>query len=339
MRKIEEILAGIPRVQLFQAPTALERMVRLEKEINGANLYIKRDDCMSLGMGGNKLRSLEFWMGRALEDKNDLVVVAGAPVSNQCRLAAAAAAKVGLDCLILHSADKPERVEGNLLLNYLMGAEIRFIGPVNEEERGQVASETVEALKKNGRSPYLIGDSTLGALGYVSCAFELYAQQLEQECDIKHVFLSGSMGTTEAGFILGNVLLGSPFEIHLISVEYDKNELGARIKKIFNNACAYLNIEVKKYTNAVHIYEEYLGGGYNAPTAEALEAISLAASKEGLFLENTYTSKTFGGMLDLVKKRVVPLEEAACFIHTGGIPALFAQQDLIQPLIGKQSSY
>lgn len=331
-------LAVVPRVKLFEAPTPLERMLRLEEDYDGAKLFLKRDDCMSLGMGGNKLRSLEFWMGKALAEKNDIVVVTGAPVSNQCRLTAAAAVKLGLDCLILHSSDEPALIEGNLLLNYLMGATIRFIGPVDEKRREELALTTVAELTEQGRSPYLIGDSTVGACGYVSGAFELYEQQQEQNNRIKHVFLAGSMGTTEAGFILGNALLGYPFEIHLISVEYTTSELGLRIKKILDDAVAYLGVTLEKTClHKVHIYEEYLGGGYNIPTDDSLSAISIAASKEGFFLENTYTSKTFAGMLDLIKKKIIPRTEPACFLHTGGIPALFAQQHELQRLISKRS--
>lgn len=336
MLELDKILAGIPRINLFKAPTPLERMLRLEKECGVAELFIKRDDCMPLGMGGNKLRSLEFWMGKALANKCDVIVVAGAPVSNQCRLAAAAAAKLGLECILLHSANKPERIEGNLLLNCLTGAEIRFIGLVSEQTRGEIAQATVKELKEQGRSPYLIGDPTAGALGYLSGAFELYEQQSKLGHGIKHVFLPGSMGTTEAGFILGNALLGHPFEIHLVSVEYNKGELGSRIGSICENTCDYLHISIKQeWSHNLHIYEEYLGGGYNAPTESSLAAISLAASREGIFLENTYTSKTFGGMLDVIRKKKIPETEPICFIHTGGTPALFAQQALLQPILGQ----
>lgn len=136
----------------------------------------------------------------------------------------------------MHSSDKPSRVEGNLLLNSLMGATVRFIGPVDEKTRGLAAERTVEELKGQERSPYLIGDSTTGALGYLHGVLELYEQQLEQKINIEHVFIPGSMGTTEAGLIVGNALLGHPFDVHIISVEYGIEELSARIKAIFDNA-------------------------------------------------------------------------------------------------------
>lgn len=334
MLKASSILEKIPRVALFSPPTPLERMSRLEKEYSSPGLFVKRDDCMTLGMGGNKLRSLEFWMGEAVENKHDIIVAAGAPVSNQCRLAAAAAVKLGLDCLILHSSDRPDTVEGNLLMSCLMGVEIRFIGAVDERTRGEIAKAAAEELKARGRSPYLIGDAAIGALGYVSGAFELYGQQLMPDCKIQHVFLPGSMGTTEAGFILGNALLGYPFEIHLVSVEYGEEELRARIAAILERTSAYLNVSLDRpWSHGVHIYDEYLGGGYDVPTEESLAAISAAASKEGIFLENTYTGKTFGGMLDKMRKKEIPETERVCFIHTGGTPALFAQQAPLRPLI------
>lgn len=334
MLQAEKILAEIPRVRLFEEPAPLQRMYRLEQEISGTRIYIKRDDCIPLGMGGNKIRSLEFWLGQARASNSDILVVAGADVSNQCRLTAAAAAKTGLDCLILHSSKEPQEINGNLLLNYLFGAEIRFIGLVNENERREVALETVEKLRVGGRTPYLIGNSVIGSLGYIDGAFELYKQCCDKNCGIRHVFLPGSMGTTEAGFIAANALLGYPFNIHLISVEYGKQELGERISSIFSKTLEYLNLQIdNEWFHCVHIYEEYLGDGYNLPTKESISAISLAASREGIILENTYTSKTFAGMLDLLEKKTTLRADPVCFIHTGGTPALFTQQEFLKTLL------
>lgn len=331
----DRIFTGIPRVRLFEEPSPLQEMCRIEKELGGGKLYVKRDDCLPLGMGGNKIRSLEFWLGQAKMNNCDVIVVAGSDVSNQCRLAAAAAAKVGIDCLILHSSEKPPEITGNLLLNYLFGAEIRFIGRMDEKERLRTALETMESLRSRGRTPYLIGEPVAGACGYISGAFELYRQNRDNNGNIRHVFIPGSMGTTEAGFIVGNALLGYPFEIHIISVEYCGQVLSGMISSIYGKTIEALKLQpANDWLHRVSIYEEYLGGGYNIPTQESLAAISLAASREGLLLENTYTSKTFAAMIDLVRRKILPETEHACFIHTGGTPALFSQQIFLQTLIG-----
>jgi 1-aminocyclopropane-1-carboxylate deaminase/D-cysteine desulfhydrase-like pyridoxal-dependent ACC family enzyme len=328
------LFSGIPRVRLLDGPTPLEPLSRLRKEIGCGPLYVKRDDCMPLGMGGNKIRSLEFWLGQAKAEGADVIVVAGAPVSNQCRLAAAAAAKIGLDCLILHSSDRPAKAEGNYLLNRILGAEIRFLGPVSEGQRGILAQAAMEELRNRGRRPYLIGNPALGALGYVSCAVELFCQAANSGIDLQDIVLPGSMGPTETGFILGNALLGNPFHVHLVSVEYSTEELSQRISKIYEDTCTVIGKKPQgKWDQRVDIYEDYLGKGYDHPTQESLSAIKTVARLEGLFLENTYTSKTFAGMIDLTEKGRIAVTKPACVLHTGGTPALFAQQEVISSIL------
>ena len=133
------MLEHLPRIDLLDGPTPLQRMTRVEAHTSHQSLWVKRDDFMTLGLGGNKLRSLEYWIAEAARDSCDILVVAGAPESNQCRLTAATAAKLGMDCLILHGGNPPANEVGNLMLNRLLGAEIRFLGPVDEAERGQHA--------------------------------------------------------------------------------------------------------------------------------------------------------------------------------------------------------
>ena len=335
------LFSEIAKVKLIEGPTALETMGRLQKHLACAPVYVKRDDCMTLGMGGNKVRSLEYWMGEAQRIKADVIVVAGAPVSNQCRLAAAAAAKLGIKCLVLHSSEPGAKIEGNLFLNYLLGAEVRFIGAVDEGRRTEIALEEVAKLKATGYTPYLIGDPIVGAMGYFSCALELHEQTRVKNAGIRHIFLPGSMGTTEAGFILGNKMLGYPFEIHLISVEYSKSELGIRIEEICTNTSKHwdFNFDSLPWNKNVHIYDQCLGEGYDIPTEKSLEAISLAPSLEGFFLDHTYTSKTFAGMVDLLQNNEIIKDETSCFIHTGGLPTLFALGDEInKKLLSQQDS-
>ena len=321
-----------PRVRLLEGPTPLQRLKRIEALTGHRGLYVKRDDAMPLGLGGNKLRSLEFWLGEALARGCDVVLVAGRTVSNQCRLTAAAAARCGLSCVVVHNDDPPAQPTGNLLLSRLYGADIRFLGPIDEEAREREVLAISNTLSAQGRRPYVVGDPTLGALGYVVGALELYEQAFAARADLRHVVLPGSMGVTEAGFLYGCALLGRPFDVHLVTVEYSVGELKRRVDGIFRDLSKATGTEpVGDPEEFTHYHGAYLGPGYETPTAEALQAIRTFAAEEALLLESTYTSKTFAGLLDLVEKGLLPANEAVCVLHTGGVPALF-QQGLAWPI-------
>jgi 1-aminocyclopropane-1-carboxylate deaminase/D-cysteine desulfhydrase-like pyridoxal-dependent ACC family enzyme len=322
--RIDPVLNTFPRVDLLQQPTPLEHMARIGGHTGHQQLWVKRDDCMPLAFGGNKVRSLEFWLGEALERGCDMLVIAGAPASNQCRLTAAAAAKMGLECLVLYAGTDPLPSHSNLLLTGMLGAQIRSLGPVGEEERGRLARRTVEELSASGRRPYLVGDPVIGSLGYARAAQELHEQAVSRGISLRHIVLPGSMGATEAGMLFGAVLLDLPWTFHLISVEYEADELEARIRFILEGLFHRLGIEAKDdLLGRVRIYTDQLGAGYGIRTEASVQASSLFAELEALMLEQTYVAKTFAGLLSCVSRHDIPSDESACIVHTGGTPAIF----------------
>ena len=151
------IFSHIPRVRLFDNPTPLEHAPRYGRLFDYAHLYIKRDDAFPLGMGGNKVRTLEYLLGEAVAMGADVIVAAGGLQSNQCRLAAAASARLGLECVLVHNGDEPKMYQGNMLLNHLAGAKSIFLGPVDEDERGRQTENVATDLRKQGKTPYKIG--------------------------------------------------------------------------------------------------------------------------------------------------------------------------------------
>lgn len=322
-----------PRFTLLHTPTPLRRMPRLEEKLGRAPLYVKRDDHMEIGMGGNKLRSLEYWLGAALDEGADVVLVAGGPMSNQCRLTAAAAAVAGLDCVVFHNANPHDESLRASFLNGLFGAEVRFLGNVSEQQRAVLVEEAADELRSQGRSPYIVGDAIVGALGYVQGALELHHQSRSLDAPIRHVVLPGSMGPTEAGFIFGNALQDNPFEIHLVSVEYGQADLAARIARIYCDLAAHTGLAAPEFDNLlVHYHMDHLGPGYGQPTEASEKAIVTLARTEGILLEHIYTAKTFAGFMDLVTSEAIPRGEAPCVIHTGGTASLFSQFHLFHAL-------
>lgn len=326
MTPVQTVLSGQPRCPLIAAPTPLERLARLGTHAGHRSLHVKRDDAMPLGLGGNKLRSLEFWIGEALARQADTLLVAGRTTSNQCRLTAAAAAKCGLRCVVLHNDPKPERAEGNLLLSRLYGAELRFLGAMDEMERAQHLADAAAQLEAAGRRCYIVGDPVVGALGYLAGAAELIAQSEEQGMALEHVVLPGSMGPTEAGFLFGCALAGAPFTVHLVSVEYEAERLRHLVEDLFERLCAHTDVRpAPMLPSFVRYHEAYLGEGYDIPTAEAIQTLKTVAKLEGLLLETTYTAKTFAGALDLIRRGEISPKAPTCLVHTGGVPSLFPQ--------------
>ena len=189
-----------PRVDLVGGPTPFEHMARVGAALGHKGLWVKRDDCMPLAFGGNKVRSLEYWVGAALAEGADMLVVAGALPSNQCRLTAAAGAKLGIEVTFLYAGEEDAPLPGNAMLTELRGAEIRRRGPVDEAERARLAAAEITRLRAAGRCPYLIGDPFLGALGYVRAAEEIAAQDRERRAGLRHIILPGSMGGDRGGF-------------------------------------------------------------------------------------------------------------------------------------------
>ncbi|WZL72901.1 pyridoxal-phosphate dependent enzyme [Clostridiaceae bacterium 35-E11] len=323
------LFSGIPRVRLLEEATPIQHLKNIGNVIGNNNIFVKRDDLMLLGMGGNKARNLEFWLGDAIRKNADVILVAGAPVSNQCRLTAAAASKIGMRCIILHNSNKPKKYNGNILLNKILGVETIFIGEMNEQERKVYTHQYADELRERGFKPYVIGeDPIIGSLGYVNSALELVNQAERKNIDLKHVIICGSEGPTETGLLYGLCLFGKSFKLHIVSVEYETSYLKELMRKIFDGICKKLDlIPPGKIEDVAVFYDNYLGEGYGKPTKQSLEAVKLLAQKEAVFIENTYSGKVFAGMFDLVDKQLINANDAVCCYHTGGVPALFTQSD------------
>lgn len=322
-----------PRYRLLDGPTPLKQLARLEGKVGRTGLYLKRDDRMDIALGGNKLRSLEFWLGAALAEGADMLLVAGGAMSNLCRLTAATAALAGLDCIVFHNAPADGPSRDMAFVNRLFGAELRFLGAVGEEARGAAMRQAAGEFRAAGRRPYIVGDAVIGALGYVLAAEELALQARTAAPALRHVFLAGSMGPTEAGFIFGNALLDEPFTVHLVSVEYDEAELIARTRRIYDGLAAHTGLAVPDFgALGIVCHMDWLGAGYGQPTDASEQAILTLARTEGILIEHVYTAKTFAAFLALSVNGGIPADEAAAMIHTGGVPALFSQFGLFRSL-------
>lgn len=319
--------ASLPRVSLLRGETPLHPLPRYSAALGHSGILLKRDDVMTLGMGGNKVRSLEFWLGEAKARGCDVVLVCGLPPSNLCRLTAAACCAVGLECRILHNGEAPhpgEAETGNQLLNRLMGVQRIYLGAVDEHARTRAAHDYADALRAEGRTPYLIGDEVTGALGYFEAARELALQCARDGVDLRHVVISASAGPTESGLMFGLAHFMPQVRVHLISVEYDETQFWHIAEEIFAGLRERVHLDVQPRQNA-RFYADWLGEGYGVPTAESIDAVRQLAGLEGVFMETTYNAKTLAGLRGLIARSDLPQNETVCLWHTGGAPALFGQ--------------
>ncbi len=330
-----ERLSQQPRVSLGFLPTPLEPLPRLS-EMLGVQLFIKRDDLTGLAFGGNKVRHLEFSIGQALQEGCDVVINGAAIQSNYCRQTAAACAKVGLKCALVLRQDsriEPYKVEpqGNLLLDYLLGADVRFI---NFDEDVNAAKERLaEEYRAKGHKPFVIRPPDVaGGLGYLVCLLELVAQARELGITPTHIVHSSST-PTQAGLLLGVKALGLDWQVLGIAPSPNANATES-ITQVTNLAAERLGLPVRITPDEVHFSTAYAGESYGIPTPEGMEALLLMARTEGILLDPSYTAKAFAAIVAMARKGELTKEHTVIFIHTGGTPALFAYQPALVKVLG-----
>jgi D-cysteine desulfhydrase family pyridoxal phosphate-dependent enzyme len=328
----------LPRYSLAQLPTPITDAARLREALGGPSkcprILIKRDDLTALGLGGNKARKLEYLIADALAKGAHTVITTGAVQSNHARMTAAAARIAGLRCvLVLSSRYDVPPVEGNLLLDELFGAEVRFVPAedpmfaVGKDE--SVVADVVRDEQAAGRVPYVIpvgGSSAIGALGYVSGTEELIGQLRAMDVSPTRLYFgSGSRGT-QAGLTLGAKLSQAPYQLWGVAVSAGEPEKIVRAMNAANDAAALLGVDTRVGREDLFTDQGFIGEGYGIPTPLALEAIDLLAKTEAILLDPVYTAKGFSALLAHVRAGDIPPTDTLVFLHTGGTPALFTRE-------------
>ena len=326
-------LAAFPRTKLCQAPTPLELLPRLTEALGGPQVWMKRDDLTGMGLGGNKVRKLEFLVGDALAKGADHLVTQGAVQSNHVRQTAAVAAKLGLACTAvlehrIETNDNAYLNSGNVLLDRLLGCRLEY-RPGGTDM--QAAIEEVGArLTSEGAKPYLIpggGSNAVGALGYAAVALELVTQANEQGLHIDRlVHATGSAGT-QAGLIAGLHALSSPVRVLGIGVRQPRDKQEANVLRLAQATATHMGVDRPIPAGAVEANCGYVGAGYGLPTPGMAEAVQLVARLEGIFLDPVYSGKGMAGLIDLIRHGVFKARETVVFLHTGGSSGLFGYAD------------
>ncbi|MCC7123593.1 MAG: D-cysteine desulfhydrase family protein, partial [Acidobacteria bacterium] len=363
-----------PRFPLAALPTPITDATRLRAALGGEarcpRILIKRDDLTALGLGGNKARKLEFLIADALAQGAHTVITTGAVQSNHARMTAAAAAIAGLRCVLVLSVrpdqwlehpsgapvSTPQHLsaplstrqhpsapfpEANLLLDYLFGAEVRFV-PADDPmlavgHDAAMVAQVVEEERAAGRVPYVIpvgGSSPVGALGYVTGTQELVQQLAEMGvAPVRLYYASGSRGT-QAGLTLGAKLHGAAYKLWGVAVSAGEEEKIERARKAANAAAALMNVDTRVGLDDLFTDQGFIGDGYGIATPGGIEAIRLLARTEAILLDPVYTSKAFAALIQHVRGGAFTPDETIVFLHTGGSPALFSRNGAEKVLRG-----
>ncbi len=312
MRSID----SFPRIRLGLLPTPIHKLDNISRLL-GKNIYIKRDDLTGLGLGGNKIRKLEFLLADAKAQGAEIVFTTGGAQSNHAMLTAAAAGKLGMKAILVLKKRGVTDCVGNQLLEHLMGTDVRF---VDTDDYADIYDEMDRIGKELGKTYYKIpcgGSNALGALGYVECAREISGQGMRFD----HIFCAEGSGGTMAGLALGAKLFLPGTTVHGMMVDTDPFD--QITPALMREAAALLEVS-PEITPEDYPLRDMCGPGYAIASEAGNAAVSLMAEQEGIFLDPVYTGKAFAGLLEMAHEGVFSDQDNILFLHSGGAGGLFA---------------
>jgi len=329
-------LAKFARRRYTAGATPIEPMPRLSQALGGPNLFIKRDDLTGLASGGNKTRKLEFLVADAIAQGADTLITVGAVQSNHCRLTLAAAAKEGLRCRLVLEQRVPgsynAEASGNNFLFHLLGVE--SISVVDLGADLQKAMEEVAAdLARQGRKGYIIpggGSNALGSLGYVSCYEEMASQLFDMGLKLDTIVCASGSAGTHAGLVTGAVGTSSDIPIIGVNVRRKKDEQENNVFDLATKVATLVGTRTPVQRTDIVCRDEWVGPGYSLPTPEMVEAVRLTAKNESILLDPVYTGKAMAGLIGMIRAREFHAGQNVLFVHTGGAPALYAYQKILE---------
>ena len=323
------LLNTLPRLRLAQLPTPLEEARRLSESLGGPRILFKRDDLTGVALGGNKVRKLEFVIGRAVAEGMDSLVVSGGFQSNLARIAAAMGNRLGLQVVLVLGGEpgEPRLPTGNLLLDHLFGVTVHTVDTSPRWEFGTAVEDVAEDLRRRGKRPFVVplgGSGPEGMAGYVSATQELLAQLSELELQPSRLYVPVGSGGTFSGLVLGALNQGATYQVVGISVSRNRDYLLEQLPLAAAAAAESLGLARRPLASDLCVDDSYIGAGYGAMTEGCRNAISLVARTEGVLLDPVYSGKAMHGLIDHIKTGRIASRETVVFLHTGGWPALFA---------------
>lgn len=318
-------LLSWPSVTLAPDATPVSELTRLRAALgpNAPRLLMKRDDLLSFGQGGNKVRKMQAVAAEARDAGATVLITCGGVQSNHARVTAAAGAVLGMKVILIANGERPAHLTGNARLNALFGADVRYVA--SREERAPAMAHAAEACVAAGERPFIVplGASTpVGAIGFARGVQELVAAG-HVPAAIVHATSSGG---TQAGLIVGCALVGLPARVIGISADDPADALAAVIDHLVREAAARLGAtpDAAGAGRPVEVDDTFVGGGYGVPTESSTEATTLLARTEGIVLDPVYSAKAMAGLIARIRAGAFRPDETVVFWHTGGVPGYFA---------------
>ncbi len=316
-------LRSLPSVPFAPAPTPVDELANLCTALGGGpRLLVKRDDAIAFAFGGNKVRKIRLVAAEAQRSGADTLITTGGVQSNHARVTAAAAATLGMKCILVVNGAAADRPTANALLDKLLGADVRYV--TARDDRAPAMERAADEVRRTGGTPFVIplGASTpLGAAALVDAIAEL-AEQIDPPDVIVH---STSSGGTQTGLVAGCALAGWSTRVIGVSADESSAVLERDVRVLLVGLAELLGFGSDRFASArVTVDDGFVGAGYGIPTAESREAIELTARTEALFLDPTYTGKAMAGLIARIRRREFDKGETVLFWHTGGQVALFA---------------
>ena len=331
--EIRAKVATLPRIPFAFVPTPLEEAPKLAAALGGPRMLFKRDDLTGFAFGGNKVRALEFRMADARAKGCDAFTVTNIGQSNHARLHSAACTRLGMKMVIVKPSPADEEVTGNLLLDRMLGVEI-------VEAHGRKVDEALDEVDKRlraeGYTPYHSTREPFsrlaGTVAYLEASIELRDQLRAAGVDTQRAHLFLVHGTSAAGLALGGKLLGTGWRVHAVSVGGTYDAIVKMELDLSGRVADLLGLPARLEPGEFDVHDKYVGERYGDAAPWVLEAIKLAARTDAIFTDPVYTGKSLSGMIGEIRAGAVPKEDMAVFIHTGGLPIIFAYHEKLKDL-------
>jgi 1-aminocyclopropane-1-carboxylate deaminase/D-cysteine desulfhydrase-like pyridoxal-dependent ACC family enzyme len=316
-------IARLPRVRFALLPTPMEEAPQLARRLGGPRIFVKRDDLTGVAFGGNKTRNLEYRLARTVAEGADTVIVGLDLQSNSARQTIGACNKLGLKVHLVLEGARPNTVQGNLLVDYLLGATVHFVA--NAAEQRATLDRLARDVRAAGGRPHILNDNPMfdvaSAVAYIESTFECL-EQLAALGISPTAFYMSSSGKGAAGLMLAQQITGLPFKVHCVTAtsEYD---LPMRTAGIANQTAEQLGLPIRVAPEEVVNFANFVGERYGVPNPAGNEAVKLFAQCEGIILDPVYTGKAAAGMIAHIHAGMFAPNDTLVFVHTGGSPAIF----------------